>query len=325
MIAPLGSFALKALTGETAIEVDRSRCVRHRCSANPCTRCIDACPTSAISWGKRGLHLETGSCTQCLSCLAVCPTAALAYPRLSLPELFSDLAGQTLPVLGCEGQPRTNAHARLPCLGYLAHPEVMVLCALVFRDGLQINLADCGECPNGHVLGGVVAAHGRLNDLVPGHAIRLIRNREELEFQAPSLSRRQFFLFFRERSNRAAAAMVERLQKTVEQRAYGRKRLPTTRSLLLEAMGASSAASDRTIRDRLFGNITFTPDCTDSGRCVGVCPTGAIRPSKIDGDPPVFDQARCVSCHSCQAFCRNRGVVVSGIDRTPSVPFEKVG
>jgi len=316
MIGSLGGYALKALTPETAVTVDRSRCVRHRCRSNPCTKCMDVCPTGAVSWGAGGLNVNSGDCTQCLACLSVCPTAALASPGLSLPRLLSDLANHPLPVLGCKGQPDTDAHARLPCLGYLAHPEMMVLCALVFPDGLQVNLTACDECLNGHNLDSIAAAHGRLKALVPGHAVQLIRNREKLEFQAPSLSRRQFFLFFRERSTAAAAAMVGRLQHNAEQQPYGNKQIPAIRALLLKAIAVSPAAKSRTISDQLFGKITFTSDCTRSKRCVGVCPTGAIRSAEADGDHPVADPSLCVSCNSCQVFCRNRGVLISGNDQT---------
>lgn len=318
MIAPLSGYALKALAPETAVTVDRSRCVRHRCTANRCTKCMDICPMDTISWGQGGLYINTAACTQCLACLSVCPTAALSSPGLSLSRLLSDLAGHPLPVLGCNGQPDTAAHARVSCLGCLAHPEVMVLCALVFPDGLHVNLTACSGCANGHILDSIVAAHGRLKDLVPGHAVKLIRNREELEFQAPSLSRRQFFLFFRERSTSAAAAMVGRLRDGAEQQPYGNKRVPVTRALLLKAIEASSAAKYRTIKDKLFGKITFRSDCTRSNRCVGVCPTGAIQSSNEDGKLPVFDQTLCVSCYSCQAFCRNRGVLVVDNNRTAS-------
>ena len=315
MIAPLGGYALKALTRETAVTVDRSRCVRHRCTANPCTRCMDVCPTGTVSWGRGGLHIDAGACTQCLACLAVCPTGVLASPDLPLPRLLSDLAEHPLPVLGCKVQPDTDAHVRLSCLGYLAHPEVMVLCALVFPDGLHINLAACEGCTNGRIADSVAAAHGRLKDLVPGHAVKLIRNREELDFQAPSLSRRQFILYFRERSTRAAAAMVERLLDNAEQQSYGNKQVPAIRALLLKALAASPAANSRTIGDQLFGKITFTSDCVRSKRCVGVCPTGAIQAADAGGNLPVIDQTLCVSCNSCQAFCRNRGVLISDNNR----------
>lgn len=315
MIGFLGGYALKALTPETAVTVDRSRCVRHRCRSNPCSKCMDECPVGAISWGAGGINVNSGDCTQCLACLSVCPTAALASPGLSLPRLLSDLAKHPLPVLGCKRQPDVDAHARLPCLGYLAHPEMMVLCALVFPDGLQVNLTACDGCLNGHNLDGISATHGRLRDLVPGHAVKLILNKEELEFRAPSLSRRQFFLFFRERSTNAAEAMVGHMQHNAEQQSYGNKQVPVIRAMLLAALTALPTAKSRTIRDQLFGKISFTSDCAGSKRCVGVCPTGAIRSAKAAGKHPEADPSLCVYCNSCQAFCRNRGVLISGNDQ----------
>ncbi|MES9925257.1 MAG: 4Fe-4S dicluster domain-containing protein [Candidatus Thiodiazotropha endolucinida] len=169
---------------------------------------------------------------------------------------------------------------------------------------------------NSHILDSVAAAHDRLKHIVPSHAVKLIHNREELEFQAPSLSRRQFFTFFRERSASAAAVMVGRLQNGAEQQPYGNKRVPATRALLLKAIEASSTANYRVIRDQLFGKISFTSDCTRSKRCVGVCPTGAIQSSDAIGKLPVFDQTLCISCNSCQSFCRNRGVLVFDDNRT---------
>ncbi len=311
MITPLGGYALKTLAREATVTVERSRCVRHRCTANPCTRCMDVCPTGSLSWGKGGLRIDSGDCSQCLACLSVCPTGALDSSDLSLPRLLSDLAKHPLPVLGCSGQPDSDAHGRLACLGYLAHQEVMVLCALVFSDGLHINLTACDVCPNGHILDGIYAAHDRLKDLVPDHAVKLIRNREELDYQAPSLSRRQFFLFLRERSTHAASAMVERLQDNGEQQPYGNKQVPAVRALLLKALAASPMVKSRMIGDELFGKISFTSDCIGSKRCIGFCPTGAIKSSGAAGKPPLFDQKLCVSCNSCQAFCRNRGVLVS--------------
>lgn len=308
MTAPLGNYALKALTPESAVIIDRSRCVRHRCAANACTRCIDACPAGAISWNESGLGIDAGACTQCLSCLAVCPTAALASPGLSLLRLLSDLAEHPRPVLGCTVQPDMDAHASMSCLGYLAHPEVMTLLALVFADGLQINLTSCGTCPNNHMVQEVEMAHRQVGDLVPGHAIKLITTCDELDFQAPSMSRRQLFSLFKERATRVAATMVGRLQSVGTSQSYGSKQVPVIRLLLLKALQESSKTLRLHIADRLFGKISFTGQCTGSERCVGVCPTGAIQSSDEDSGPPEFNQNLCVSCNSCQAFCGNQAV-----------------
>ncbi len=317
-MAPLGGRALFALAPELSVGIDRSRCVRHRCTRNECTKCSDACPTSALSWGKGGMQVAAAACTLCLRCLAVCPTAALAAPELSLRQVLTDLAAHPRPVLGCQGIPDTAAHARLPCLGYLGHPELIVLLALIFTDGLTLNLTDCADCPNGPSPGGLAETHARLDELVPGHRIRLAETQDTLDFQDPAMSRRQLFSLVRDRSARTARTLVARLQSAPKQGAYGDKRVPAIRRMLLQVLEGVSETQRQALRNQLFGRVAFTADCTGAERCVGVCPTGAIQPR--DGHPPDFNQDLCVSCASCQLFCRNQGVVLE-----PSGDFKPSG
>ena len=311
MIASVRGQALKALTPQSPVRVDPSRCVRHRCKRNDCRKCLDVCPSGAITWDERGLQIQPEDCTQCLSCLAVCPTAALQAPEVPLPQVLSDLAEHPLPVLGCHGQPGSQAHARLPCLGYLANAEVMLLLALVFDGGLQVDLTSCRDCPNGHILEPVRKAHAGLSDLKPDHGIRLVQNGNDLEYRPAALSRRDLFTSFKQRSARTAAVMMARLRLDKIQRSFGDKRVPPTRILLLRALAGSAEDFRRNVADKLFGRISFTPTCNACGGCVGVCPTGAIRPAAEGEQLPAFDRAFCVACDSCRTFCREQGVVLA--------------
>ena len=307
MLPSLGSHAVRALTPQTAVTVDHSRCVRHRCKRNECSKCLEICPVDAITWDERGLHVSPSDCTQCLRCLSVCPTAALTSPELSLLQVFTDLAKHPDPVLGCNHSPEIKTHAHLSCLGFLADPELMLLLALVFRDGVQINLTRCEGCPNGHVLDDVHGAHDQLAALLPDHKVALIRNRDRLKYKPTSLSRRELFGFFRENSTRTAMVMVERLQVSSRMQSYGCKQVPQVRTMLLKVM-ETLPVIQRRVAEQLFCQIAFTETCTACGGCVGVCPTGAIDPSDEDNSSPVFDQTLCVSCGSCQAFCRKQGL-----------------
>ena len=307
MIPSLGSHALKALTPQTAVAVDHSRCVRHRCKRNECSQCLDVCPVGAATWEEHGLQVSSNLCTRCLRCLSVCPTAALQSPELSLLQVFSDLAKHPNSVLGCNHSPDIKTHAQFSCLGFLAHPELMLLLALVFRGGVQINLTCCEGCPNGHILDDVHGAHDQLGTLLPDHKVALIRDLDKLKYKPPSLSRREVFGFFRESSTRTAMVMVERLQVSSKVRSYGSKQVPQVRTMLLKAM-ETLPEIQWPVAEQLFGQIAFTETCTACGGCVGVCPTGAIDPSDEDKASPVFDQTLCVSCGSCQAFCLKQGV-----------------
>ncbi|GEM_PF-697674 len=311
MIPSLGSHALKALTPQTAVTVDCSRCVRHRCKRNECRKCLDICPVGAITWEVHGLQVSSNLCTRCLRCMAVCPTAALQSPELSLLQAVVDLAAHPEPVLGCQLQSDTEAHARFPCLGTLANSESMLLFALIFVEGIQINLICCQDCPRGHILEGVHTAHARLAEFMPDHKVKLVSEQKNLKYQLASLSRRELFGFFRERSKRSTMVMVERLQVNSRIQSYGSKQVPLVRTMLLKAMETRSETQQQWICGQLFGQVSFTTDCTICGGCVGVCPTGAIGPEE-DKSPPVFDRNLCVGCDTCQAFCRKQGVQLAG-------------
>ncbi len=308
MISSLGSHALRALTPQTAVTVDRSRCVRHRCKRNACSFCQDVCPSGAVRWDETGLQVSSSLCTQCLRCLSVCPTAALRSPEFSLLQTLADLAAHPQPVLGCHRFADAEAHARTTCLGHLAHPELLLLLALVFKDGLQVNLTSCKDCPNGHVLDGILATHALLATLQPGHKVRLVQDRQDLKFQPASLSRRELFSFFRERSKRTAAVVVERLQTTARLTSYGSKQVPEVRALLFKMIEALPETQRQQVVEWCCGQIVFTATCTVCGGCVGVCPTGAIEPADEGDISPVFDRNLCVACGSCEAFCRKSGV-----------------
>lgn len=308
MISSLGSHALRALTPQTAVTVDRSRCVRHRCKFNACKLCQDVCPSGAVRWEETGLKVSPSLCTQCLRCLSVCPTAALRAPEFSLLQTLADLAAHPQPVLGCQRFADTDAHARTSCLGHLAHPELLLLLALVFRDGLQVNLTCCKDCPNGHILDGILPTYALLAAIQPDHKLCLVQDRQTLNYQPTSLSRRELFGFFRERSKRTASVVVERLKTTSRLASYGSKQVPEIRALLLKMIEVFPEMQRQQVVEWCCGHIVFTATCTACGGCVGVCPTGAIEPAGAGDISPIFNRNLCVTCGSCEAFCRKLGV-----------------
>src|SRR5512137_595842 len=52
--------------------------VAHRDSlCNKCGRCVEICPTQAISVDTKGVHINRKQCTRCAKCLDVCIPEAL--------------------------------------------------------------------------------------------------------------------------------------------------------------------------------------------------------------------------------------------------------
>jgi ferredoxin len=53
-------------------------CTHRHHQGSACSRCVDACPTRAVTVSAEGPHVDTVSCVDCGACVAACPTGALA-------------------------------------------------------------------------------------------------------------------------------------------------------------------------------------------------------------------------------------------------------
>src|SRR3954449_5799990 len=64
------------------IDFDASLCAHSRSGITGCTRCLDLCPTGAITPNGNAVVIDANICAGCGSCASVCPTGAASY---SLP------------------------------------------------------------------------------------------------------------------------------------------------------------------------------------------------------------------------------------------------
>ncbi|WFU23707.1 4Fe-4S binding protein [Bradyrhizobium sp. CB1717] len=61
------------------IEFDDSLCAHSRSGITGCTRCLDLCPTGAITTDGNAVAIDPAICAGCGSCAAACPTGAASY------------------------------------------------------------------------------------------------------------------------------------------------------------------------------------------------------------------------------------------------------
>jgi ferredoxin len=73
------------------IHFEESLCAHSRSSITGCTRCLDLCPTGAITPNGNSVAIDANVCAGCGSCASVCPTGAASYALPSTDALMRRL------------------------------------------------------------------------------------------------------------------------------------------------------------------------------------------------------------------------------------------
>jgi ferredoxin len=296
------------------IQFDESLCAHSRSGITGCTRCLDLCPTGAITPNGNAVTIDAAVCAGCGLCAGACPTGAASYALPSTDALLRQLrtliktyrsaGGVNAIVLyhdGDHGESLIDALARFGD-GLPAHvlpvqvneltqlgPETI---AAAFAYGASGVACLVRERPRHDVLGlrrvvetsaTIVAALGLGAD-----PVRII------ETDDPDKLRAMLDAF-------PAGTATERPATFV---ARGAKRgvLETTfRELHLAAPAPVDAVA--LTRGAPFGNVVLdTEACTLCLACVTACPTGALSDNP-DRAMLRFTESICVQCGLCEATC----------------------
>ncbi|MGR3649601.1 MAG: 4Fe-4S binding protein [Shimia sp.] len=75
------------------LALDPTICAHSRAEQTGCTKCLDACPTSAIRPDGDHIDIDPNICAGCGSCAALCPSGAITYDDPPTSFLFTRIAG----------------------------------------------------------------------------------------------------------------------------------------------------------------------------------------------------------------------------------------
>ncbi|MDG4951547.1 4Fe-4S binding protein, partial [Weeksellaceae bacterium KMM 9724] len=74
------------------VRFDPLICAHSRASQTGCSRCLDICPTGAITPSGDHVEIDPDVCAGCGGCAAVCPSGAASYDNPDVGFLFRRLA-----------------------------------------------------------------------------------------------------------------------------------------------------------------------------------------------------------------------------------------
>ncbi|GGC37636.1 ferredoxin [Siccirubricoccus deserti] len=295
------------------VQFDAGLCAHSRNRRTGCTRCLDLCPTGAITPGKDSVQISAEICAGCGACAAVCPTGAATY---ALPPPTTTLARLRALLLGFA---EAGGHDPVLLLHDAAHGEPLLDALARHGEGLParvlpLRLNKVSQLDLAILAAAFAWGAAAVRVLLPakrGHGVEgLFRN---LDYAGVALDG----LGLATALPRAAAietddpfTLAEALAPAMPLRAPRPAAqflaLGSLREILRQSLGALHGAAGPELvpmpEKAPFGLARVAEGCTLCLACTMVCPTGAL------GANPETPQLRfledaCVQCGLCATTC----------------------
>jgi len=301
-------------------------CAHSRNQVIGCTRCIDLCPTGAITPAGDSVAIDPMICAGCGQCAAACPTGAAAYALPAVENLAERLraglaawygaGGKAAPVIlfhdEGHGVPLIDASARFG-QGLPAHvipvqineasqigPEILAATLAWGAGGVRI----LTRARPHHALDGLEDTLALIDVICaetgyPADICALIQTDDPSVLEAafgtapPARATRSSFMAPGDKRGLLTLALSE-MNRTA----------PDPVALIDLPAGAP------------FGAVVLDTDaCTLCLACVGACPAGALHDNP---DMPMlrFTESACVQCGICAATCPEDAITL-----TPQADF----
>jgi ferredoxin len=310
------------------IAYDDTLCAHSRSGIVGCTRCLELCPTSAITPAGGGVAIDANICAGCGQCAAACPTGAASYALPSEDALMRKLRAMLIAYREAGGeQPIVLVHDD-------PHGGPLIDALARFGDGLPANVL---PLPVNEItqlgLEGIAAAFA-----YGASAMRLLlraRPRHDISGLLRTMTLAEPILAgLGFGSGRIAAIeaddpdlLLEALRaipamppapRPATFRPQGGKRSVLRFALTeLHRAAPEPAGIIALPAGAPFGAVEIDAGgCTLCLSCVSACPTGALRD---DPDRPLlrFVEDACVQCGLCQATCPEHVITLK-----PQIDFD---
>lgn len=305
------------------VRLEEPLCAHSRAEQTACTKCLDICPTGAITSAGEHVAIDPMICAGCGACSALCPSGAITYDAPPVGTIFSRLhtlastyrkAGGTAPRLlvhdddfGTEMISLSARHGRgLPgdviplavsALAGFGHAEMLAALASGFAQ-VDILVAPKTESD-------VIQGEARLAIAVSGKD-----NVRVLDLSDPDALSDTLY----------GAEVAARLADPV---------LPLGNRRQVTRLAAKALQPEATLLElpeaAPYGAILVDQDaCTLCLSCVSLCPSGALGDNP-DNPQLRFQEDACLQCGLCSNICPEQAITLHPqLDLTDAAFTQKV-
>ncbi|MCE0505335.1 4Fe-4S binding protein [Roseivivax sp. GX 12232] len=282
------------------VRTEPALCAHSRASQTGCTRCLDICPTGAISPSGDHVTVDPMVCAGCGACSALCPSGAIAYdapPPAAIFRRLDTLARSYREAGG--GAPRLLVHDG-------DHGREMIGLAARFGRGLPADvipfeteaLAGFGHA---EMVAALAAGFSRVDLLLSPRTERETPTRETALANALT-GQEAVRLLEPAEPDALPEALYGGAAEALSEPALPigtRRQVARVAARALNPEGGVMALPEGSP----YGAVLVDPDaCTLCLSCVSLCPSGAL------GDNPdkpqlLFQEDACLQCGLCANIC----------------------
>ncbi len=282
-------------------KLETALCAHSRAGKIGCSRCLDVCPTDAITAAGDHVHIDSDICAGCGSCAAVCPTSAVTMNETPFTALT-----QAMAVMARVYREHTQETPRLLFHTLSTGVETIERQAR-YGDGLAddlipLGLAHLDRLGHAELLAALGAGYAEVLILADNEADRQAVAAELALAQAIVAGSHNSPSRVRVIAAESLGAATDNSGRVCEPVLLVGGRRDLTR-VTAAAMADTIEAPIPLPAGAPYGAIKINTDqCTLCLACVSLCPTGAL------GDHPdrpevQFTENACVQCGICQNTC----------------------
>lgn len=290
------------------VNVEPLICAHSRAEQTGCTRCLDLCPTGAITPAGENVEIDPMICAGCGACSSVCPSGAVSYDAPPVDHTMLRVQTLAKAYLAAGGRaPRLLVHD--------AHGAEMIRLAARYDRGLPadvipLELPAIGAFGHAEALAALAAGFTHVS-LLPGRGA----DRHAMEFQislAQSLAGDAYVTMLEPTD---PEALCVTLYNAVAPDAVEMPVRPigTRRQIARQASKALNPDLDHLPlpEGAPYGAVLVDTDsCTLCLSCVSLCPSGAL------GDNPdkpqlLFQEDACLQCGLCANICPEDAITLA--------------
>jgi ferredoxin len=312
--------------GHASIALATENCLNARDKDATCDRCLQVCPTAAITL-EPDARLDASACIQCGLCFHACPTGVFHAEdgARKLLHCVSQIVDHETVEIVCKyhptpsvGNPKVDAVVKTNgCLSRLGASAYLGLFAIGVKKGV-VRLDACAACPLAALCPQIEATISEARELggqaVSGLIIeseapaRRAKTRTVYSVLNPPVSRRGLLRMMALQGVGQAEDVIAQFSD----QAAPDSRVPAERRRQLAALRYLS--SNAPLPESAFTQLQVSEACTACGLCARVCPTGALAYYESEGAFALtFATADCVNCGLCTRLCEAQALQTAGL------------